>query len=145
MELFRPDIPGDVFFIDLDSLVVGPVAHMARAGKTTFLSDFYRPHNLQSSLMYLTAETRGKVWAAWHGNEERVIADYSQRRCGFNGDQNYIQDVIGADVARWQTDFPGEVCSFKVDVLKKHGGKIPPGTNVVIFHGRPRPWDTIWG
>lgn len=140
LEICRPDIPGDVFYMDLDTTVLRPIAHLARAGRTTFLRDFYRPQNLQSSLMYLTAIDRARIWDAWSAGPDYFIAEYSSRRVGLNGDQNFMQDVLGP-VARWQDDFPGEVVSYKVDVLKKHGGRIPEAARVVVWHGKPRPWD----
>lgn len=145
LELCRPDIHGDVFYMDLDTTVVGPIAHLATVGCTTFLSDFYRPNNLQSSMMYLTDIAREKIWSAWSGNEASIIAEYSRRRTGLNGDQNFIEDVIGTGWPRWQNQFPGQVVSYKVDVYKNGISTIMPGVNVIIFHGRPRPWETRLG
>lgn len=142
LELCRPDIPGDVFYMDLDTTVLGPIAHLATIGKTTFLSDFYRPENLQSSLMWLSESMRAKIWAAWSMSplrSEMIMALYGARRVGFNGDQNFIQDVIGPNVARWQNEFPGEVVSYKCNVLP--AGRIPPFARVIINHGKPRPWE----
>lgn len=140
LELMRPDIPGDVFFIDLDTVVVGSVLPFLRTGRTTMLSDFYRPANLQSSVMYLTAADRDRVWREWlRQNPADVISRFSVLRPGFNGDQNFIEEVLGAaNVARWQDRPDTPVCSYKVDMLGK-GHK--PTAGLIVFHGKPRPWD----
>lgn len=139
LELCRPDIPGDVFFVDLDTVVLGPVEPFTRRNWTTFLSDFYRPRQLQSSVMYLTAADRARVWAEWIKDPAGIIRRFAAKRAGFNGDQNFFEEVLGQGVARWQ-DTPGTtpVCSYKVDMMGR-GHK--PTTGLIVFHGRPRPWD----
>jgi len=140
MELFNPAIAGDVFAMDLDTTVLGRVGHYATAGATTFLSDFYRPEHIQSSMMYLSEKNRRAIWEQWSARPEGWIAEYSKRRVGFNGDQNFIEDVIGPGCARWQQLYPGEVISYKLDIIKPKRATVPPLANVIIFHGRPRPW-----
>jgi hypothetical protein len=137
LELCRPDIPGDVFYMDLDTVVLGPVAEFTRPRATTFLSDFYRPAQLQSSVMYLTAADRARVWAAWMADPQGHISRLAIRRPGFNGDQNFFEEVLGQGVARWQADPATPVCSYKADVLKGH----KPTAGLMVFHGRPRPWE----
>jgi len=140
LELCRPDIPGDVFFIDLDTVVLGPIVEFTRPRATTFLSDFYRPAQLQSSVMYLTAADRAYIWQRWTTDPAGHIANYATKRPGFNGDQNFMEAVLGQKVARWQ-DSPDTtpVCSYKVDMLGK--GHVPLTGGLIVFHGKPRPWD----
>lgn len=137
MELFRPDIKGDVFYMDLDTTINGDVRPFMEVGKTTLLSDFYRPEDLQSSLMYLTAKDRGAVWDTWNLDPQHWIDQYGKKKVGHNGDQNFIQYVLGRGVQRWQDIFPGRVLSFKVDIRGKAN---PPKPDITIFHGNPRPW-----
>lgn len=154
MELCRPEIHGPVFYMDLDSLVVGDIAHFAAVQETTLLSDFYRPANLQSSLMLLTEWDRRRLWDAFAADAPALIHRYSARRVGLNGDQNFIEDVLGSNVQRWQSLFPGEVVSFKVNVRDRVTGQaakwmyaprirdeVPPPIRLVVFHGNPRPWE----
>lgn len=140
LELCRPEIEGDVFFMDLDTVVLGPVEEFTRPRPTTFLSDFYRPAQLQSSVMYLTAADRAYLWKRWTNDPAAHIAYYATKRAGFNGDQNFMEAVLGQNVARWQ-DTPDRtpVCSYKVDVVGK--GHVPMTGGLIVFHGRPRPWD----
>jgi hypothetical protein len=139
LELCRPDIPGDVFFMDLDTVHISGVEAFTRPRPTTFLSDFYRPANLQSSVMYLTASDRAYVWSRWMTDPAGHIANYSVRRPGHNGDQNFMEAVLTSRVARWQDDPTTPVCSYKVDYLKGHD----PTAGLIVFHGRPRPWDLV--
>lgn len=139
MELFRPGLaPGPILYMDLDTVILNGVRLFATVDRTTLLSDFYRPQHLQSSVMYLTAEDRARVWAEWIKDPAGHIARFSVLRPGFNGDQNFIEEVLGQGVQRWQ-DVPGcPVCSYKVDVL---GRGVEPRQGLIIFHGKPRPWD----
>lgn len=139
LELCRPDIPGDVFFMDLDTVVLSGVeAFATRPRATTFLSDFYRPTLLQSSVMYLTAADRAYIWKRWTNDPAGHMAFYATQRPGLNGDQNFMNGVLGSKVARWQDDPTTPVCSYKVDMIRR-GHK--PTAGLIVFHGRPRPWD----
>lgn len=136
LELCRPDIPGDVFFMDLDTVVLGPLAPFMVPRRTTFLSDFYRPAQLQSSVMYLTASDRAYVWQRWMTDPAAHMAYFGTQRAGFNGDQNFFERVLSPRVARWQDDPATPVCSYKVHVRKGYR----PTSGLVVFHGKPRPW-----
>lgn len=138
LELCRPDIEGDVFYMDLDTTVLGPIEDLAAVGHTTLIRDFYgdiwRYKFLQSSLMYLHRISRDRLWNAWYGSEKRWM-----ETCHIHGDQLYFQRVlgIGPRVWRWQDKFPGAVVSYKRHVVD---GVAPAGARIVIFHGKPRPW-----
>ncbi len=139
LELCRPDIPGDVFFMDLDTVPISGVPEFARPRATTFLSDFYRPAQLQSSVMYLTAADRAYIWKRWTTDPAGHMAFYATQRAGFNGDQNFMHGVLGSKVARWQdTPTLTPVCSYKVDM---RGRGHQPTAGLIVFHGQPRPWD----
>src|ERR1700737_4626659 len=62
MELFRPGIVGDIFYLDLDTVIVRPIEHLATGGKLTLLSDFYHVKPIASGLMYLPQSCREAVW-----------------------------------------------------------------------------------
>lgn len=141
MELFRPDIYGDLFYLDLDTVVVGDIERLASAGQTTMLSDFYFPERPASGLMYLSAADREIVWQEWIKDPAGHMA-----RCGSLGDQKLIGDCL-PHAARWQDDYPGEVISYKVHVCTRQqasrgqgNGQLPGGAKIVCFHGQPRPW-----
>lgn len=140
LELCRPDIEGDVFYMDLDTTVLGPIDDLAEVGCTTLLQDFngdiWRHKVLQSSLMYLHRISRTKMWNYWYGSEKRWMMS-----CHMQGDQQVFQRVLGTGprIHRWQDQFPGAVVSYKRHVLS-NDGVLPAGARVVVFHGKPRPW-----
>ena len=140
MELFRPDIPGDLLYIDLDTVIVGDLAAVANVKRLTVLRDFYHKDKLDrqgwvgSGLMYLPEACRAPIWPRWLLDPQGHMA-----RHGRGGDQKLLQAEIGAEAARWQDVLPDQVVSYKIHV-KANGGKVPPGARVVCFHGKPRPW-----
>lgn len=140
MELFRPDLSGDLLYFDLDTVIVGDLSELASLGRTTLLSDFYYPERPASGLMYLAESDRAKVWAAWIADPKEAM-----RKCMRHGDQQFIGEVLH-DAQRFQDVLPGRVVSYKVHVAKGlnkrsiGNGNVPAGASVVCFHGRPRPW-----
>jgi hypothetical protein len=136
MELFSNSIPGDLLYFDLDTVIVGDVARL-EVGRTTVMRDVYKPRQMQSSLMYIAQADKRAPWREFTREPK-----FHMRRCTTRfrwGDQGFLQDFLRAD--RWQDVLPGAVISYKRDVRKT---RTPPGSDAVavVFHGRPRPWDT---
>ncbi len=132
MNLFSPAIPGDLLYLDLDTVVIGDLAPLEGVGETTLLDDFYKPGLMASGLMYIREEDKAHVWDAWMADPEG-----HQNRCRTRerwGDQGFLQDVLTANT--WQNALPGAAVSYKVHCQKQ----IPHGARVVCFHGNPRPW-----
>lgn len=137
MELFRPDLPGDFLYLDLDTMVVGDLSPLLATTRLTLLRDFYRPLGLGSGLMRVPTMCRAAVWEDWM----RKPAYWMAR---LRGDQDFLELHWLREAARWQDLLPGQVVSYKVDVLPQ-GGVVSPEARVVCFHGRPRPWATsLW-
>jgi hypothetical protein len=141
LEAFRPDLPNDFVFCDLDTAFVGNPSFCFEAPGSIMLRDFYRPNGLQSSLFRFTDADRAYVWRYWTARPYRHIAHYMTRRAGLNGDQNFLEDTLkGIPVLRWQDEFPGAVQSWKVTMNR--GRELPdPRTKIIVFHGKPRPWE----
>lgn len=139
MELFRPDVwggevPERVLYLDLDTLVVGPLDDLwaaIRAGSDTLLamlSDFYRPHMAESGVMAFTpGEHTAKIW-------ERFIAAPEQNMQHFHGDGRFISDQAPWALRLQEMVPPGQIVSFKVDA---RAGR-PADARIVCGHGRPR-------
>lgn len=127
MEAFGPSIEGDVFIIDLDTVVL---EMPATPEVTTVLPDWSLPGGIGSGFMFVTADDRAKVWEAFTADPRRNMARFSS---GYPwGDQGFLTDHF-ASAARW-----GEsMRSYKVHCR----GGLPVGTEVVCFHGKPRPWE----
>lgn len=135
MEMFRPEIRGDLFYLDLDTVITGSLAGLVDRGRTTILRDFYIGGDaLQSSVMYLTEADRRRVWSAWSKEPEVWM-----KRCHGRGDQAMLEFVLG-DCDRWQDVAPGRLVSYKAGIRKAGRSDPPPGADMVIFHGDPRPW-----
>lgn len=126
MEMFGPTLEGDVLMIDLDTVVLRLPDEPAH---TTVLRDFTEPRVMGSGFMYVTAADRARVWAAWTADPKRHMRDNT--RWPKWGDQGFLQDHIGA-AAKWGDN----VRSYKVHCR----AGLPAGTDVVCFHGKPRPW-----
>lgn len=164
MEMFRPDIEGDIFYMDLDTVLVGNIDPLVQAGETTVLTDFYKPHGMGSGVMYLAEEDRRRIWEAWIGNPEGIIKT-------FRGDQDFIGTLLGLTAKRWQNTHPDQVVSYKCHVRRSRNyakrfpgpaakyrctlrksvlrfevgtGRLPRKARVVCFHGQPRPRDVGW-
>ena len=128
MEVFRPDITGDIFYIDLDSTVVDDPAELFTVTNPTMLSGDYEPKKLGSGVMFWPEGSREYVWDEW-----RRRPDFCR-----NGDQQFIERT-GVRVDRWQKVRPGSLVSYKCGVKPK--GMVPANAKIVYFHGKPRPWD----
>ncbi|WP_353474790.1 hypothetical protein PVT71_14570 [Salipiger sp. H15] len=136
MEIFSPDVSGDLLMMDLDSAIVGDLGDMAGIGRLAIMRDVYRPAGLQSSVMFLPKAARGEVWGKWISNPGAWM-----RRFRRGGDQAFLETLWLDRAARWQDVLPGQVVSFKADRCAE---QLPQDARFVAFHGRPRPWDVGW-
>jgi hypothetical protein len=119
-------VPGDVWLIDLDTVVFEMPQQPAG---TTVLRDFYRPHQMASGFMFLQEPDRERCWVEFTRAPERHMRECT--RWPKWGDQGFLQPLLG-HVAKWGD----EIRSFKVHCAVR----VPAGTKVVCFHGKPRPW-----
>lgn len=137
MELFRPDLTGDFVYLDLDVAIIGDLSDLFAVRDTTVMRDAYRPEGLQSAAMVLMERDRNEVWTTWIGCPEHWM-----RRFRRGGDQAFLERVWRAVVPRLQDVLPArQLVSYKVDV---RGRDIPDAAAIVMFHGRPRPWEVGW-
>lgn len=156
MELFNPDGPlgnEDLFYIDLDTVIVGDLRPMMDAARgqrhIVMLSDFYHPEQPASGVMFIPARVKQRIWKAWSINPYWFMV--RRRTAGRGGDQGFIAECAG-QIIRWDDLCPGAVVSYKKHVATRGmpgytegvsigNGKPPEGTVLVAFHGNPRPWD----
>lgn len=142
MELFRPDIEGDLLYFDLDTRIVGGLSDIAARTEITLIDDFYRPgKRVSSGLMYLPAVARAETWVRWHDRYMHV----------FRGDGEFMNWLWRGRAKTWPEVLPGQVVSYKCHVMKdpkkaKHvgDGTVPENARVVCFHGKPRPFEIGW-
>lgn len=137
MELFRPDFRGDFLFMDLDTVIVGPLDDFERVTSLTILRDFYRDgkklkEGLQSSLMFLPELARQGPWDDFICNPALSMMMHR-----YGGDQKLLEGHYINRAARWQDVAPGQVVSWKVDCKNE---AVPPDARLICMHGKPRPW-----
>ena len=134
MEMFRPDLTGDFLYMDLDTVVRGPIDDFLSVGRLTLLRDFYRERGLGSGLMFLPEADRAEIWQAWIASPERWMAEHP-----VDGDQAFLERYWLARADRWQDVLPGCVASYKAS-----GKAEREAAAVVCFHGEPRPRAVLW-
>lgn len=132
---FSPDVPGDFLFMDLDTVIRGPLDDILAVKKLTVLRDFYRDgvklkEGLGSGLIYLPESARKQVWDFWMTHPQWHQRMYPR------GDQFLLERFWLNTAQRWQDVVPGQVVSWKVHCAKG----VPPEARVIAFHGQPRPW-----
>jgi hypothetical protein len=115
--------------MDLDTVIQGPISFLDKIADENFviLRDVYRgkanPKAMQSSIMYWSQDM---TWL-YEKYAAHPVFDLP------HGDQQYLEQTV---TATYFQDFTDDIVSFKADVLARNAdGK------VVIFHGKPRPWE----
>lgn len=146
MELFRPEIEGDILYFDLDTVISGNIDHFTLLDSLATLREFdYRKGGLASGVMFLPEKDRKRVWDRWISSPEEFMGK-------FRGDQDFLNMVYGKKVEFFQNLFPASIVSFKFYILKRYRGmkrrrkpekeiaqKLLDKINVICFHGYPRP------
>lgn len=128
LHLFSPLIKGDLFYIDLDSLVIKmPVMPT----ETTVLTDFGDSNVIASGLMFLKEADRAQVWDEWIKSPKSHMNAHIKWPAGDGGFLNRFYN----NCQRWQD--VSNVYSWKYHCAKG----IPQDAEVVCWHGKPRPWD----
>jgi hypothetical protein len=145
IELFRPGLfDGPVFYADLDTIVIAPIADLVEGHRFTVLRNFWvKPGHLRI----------GSGLMAWDCDLSHLYHRFAVRPATIMdvhktteswGDQGFIQAHSPVRPERWQDKFPGRVCSYKKHVLTGDG-KPPEGASIICYHGQPRPWQTpLW-
>ena len=128
MELYRPDIKGDLLYFDLDTTVY-EIPDMPKGD--IVLTDFGDQQVIGSGLMRLTQATRERVWRQWITNP---AANMARHMTWPAGDQGFLLPFL-RHASRWQNF--SKVYSYKIHCKKG----IPDDAQIVCFHGKPRPWD----
>lgn len=133
MALFReqPHDDESIIYFDLDTVITGALDDIVKYdGDFAILRDFYRPNGLQSSVMIWKPSKFNDIWDAY------VAAGCPQDIPG--GDQEWLEGYFAGSGFKpdiLQDLFPGRFASYKAQCQLM----FPRGTNVVVFHGLPRP------
>lgn len=146
VETCAPGIEGDLLFMDLDTTILGPLDDILAASALTIMranirKDRGRPFyaGYQSALMYLTEPARAAAWEHWQmqGGARCIRQQPKQSFDRFCETIPYWRQHMRF----WQDAEPRRVAHYKKDIQRQHGGRVPEGTSLVVFCGKPRPWD----
>jgi len=154
---------GDVLYLDLDTILVNDIAKFwdYEPGKFCICQDFNRcfikdyPVSNSSVIRFTPGDHTG-IHEYFEQNQNSIIKK-------FRGDQDYITWWFKEQPNRvwWPRDW---AMSYKWEILhggSKHGGTdirypddyyqpdqewiMPKDCSIVVFHGKPDPWNTHFG
>jgi hypothetical protein len=140
IELCRPDITGDIFYCDLDTIFRKNIDFILELCRKTdhpiMLQDFMKKNRLASGVMWLPKIYREKIWEKWITDPNTHIKNYKK-----GGDQAFISSIIGNNCLKWQSLLPKN----SIVSLKVHCKKETPGESAIVcYHGNPRPHHIGW-
>ena len=140
-----------MLYFDLDVVILQDITWMTQVDSSRFytLRDFrylWRPNwtGINSSIMRWDPEIYSWIWHTLQDQDlGRIMGQYP-------GDQDYLTRVLAPhQVAffddsrfqswRWQVWEGGMDLRTRQSRQPGRGAQVAPGTDVVIFHGRPKP------
>lgn len=145
MELFAPWMEGDFLFMDLDTVILGPI------------DDFLKPRPLTTfggALMWLPGEGRSEVWRLYHENRKTIMREYGGEDVFLRAvwakqhtvPRTFVDQVISERkmTRQWHIDLPGQLAfrKYRGLVHPKKSVDVTDNTRIIIFSGLPRPWHT---
>ena len=131
--------PGPCLYLDLDTSIVGdiePLLAVARDAPLCMCRSFWveDPGAVNSSVMAWSGDVSWLYRRFAEAPEEHMSLYKARDRWG---DQVWLHDNLGLEPWLWQDELPGQVLSFKRDVLR---GADCGNVRVIVSHGLPRPW-----
>jgi len=143
LELFKPGLfYGPVLYLDLDTIVTGSLdefcSNIEGFGMLQDLGDVKRkgPYALDEYSGSVSRMASGVM--AWNGDYSNIYLEYAEKPKFRGGDQRYIQHQVKEPIKVIQRGL--NVASYKWECLDG----VPENTNIVCFHGNPRPRDINW-
>lgn len=139
MELFRPDIDDDIFYVDLDTVIHKDFSDLIDLAKNSdkpiMLEDLLYKNRLASGVMYIPNKYKSIVWDKWIESPEKWMTMYK-----IGGDQAFIETVYSGLADKWQ-DITSKICSYKFGIKR---GVDPNTVSIICYHGLPRPRSVNW-
>ena len=117
-------------------MILGPIDEFFSPGHFTGLRD-KNPKCFGGGLLFIPERDKAVMWADFTRDPEGNIAKFSQP--GQRYDQSFMEQYHGGTAKIWEDILPGRL----VDIRQVRHSGVPSGTRMVIFHGRPRPWDSV--
>lgn len=152
MQMFDPAHGiGPMLYLDLDVVIIGSLDWIFELDPATFwiVRDFkslWKPlsQGCNSSVMYWDPGQWSKIWEKFcNDGIEKVTQKYK-------GDQDYLDSVLSPPTMqffprenikswRWEIWDGGMDPESHAYLLPGHGPKINPDTEIIVFHGHPKP------
>jgi hypothetical protein len=132
------EIAGNRFMcMDLDVVITGDMTDIVDRTEDFVIWGTTNPRIPYCASMFLMTA----------GVHEEVLTDFDPLRspriasnAGYRGsDQGWINYKLGKDIPVWNRSHG--VFSYKDHVLDNFRGLLPSNARIVIFHGKPDPWD----
>lgn len=122
--------------MDLDMVITRDIRPLLDRPEDFVIYDPLGNGAYNGSMWMMTAGCRSQVWETFHPSKSPRTANAA----GYHGsDQGWIRYVLGRDEAVWTRQ--DGVIGYKRDCQKSRLGKLPPHARIVVFHGRPDPWN----
>lgn len=139
MELFGPTLEDKpTLFFDLDTIIVGDmtgILSIVYKKEFVILRDVYRgrsdPKAMQSSVMYWSKKPSDVY--------EQFVNEAHDIMSRMRGDQDFLEVALKDRVEYFQGLTLG-FSSYKADVVRRG---VLPKDRVIVFHGKPRPWQQM--
>ncbi|WP_312213378.1 hypothetical protein [Pseudescherichia sp.] len=143
LELFDPElIDDDIFYIDLDTVIVGDFDHMLQNNALSALRDFFFPNLAASGIMRIPHAAKAAIW-------QKIKPLSSRDLAGYKGDGEMLRTMV--DFNFLQDAYPDEIISYKAHIATRRmvgfspvfsqgNGRVPAKAKIICFHGKPRPW-----
>lgn len=156
LECFRQ--PGPCVLTGLDTVFTAPVPQLEDAVRSLGPKQVVMTRPPRSGMVPAAYAKMTSMLMAWNGDlswlydrfikNPKVHMNNPRYRLGRNGlrfEQDYTCLQLreeGFEILASQDIQPG-IYSFKNQVMPKYGVGLPEDAAVVLFHGRPRPWDMV--
>ena len=125
--------------LDLDVVITGNLTKLWSRSEDFVIWQGQRPGTAYNASMYLlTAGTRRQVWDTFDPVTSPPIA--AAAGC-YGSDQAWISYVLGGREATWSK--ADGVYSFRNDIRRVLGQRLPANARVVFFHGSHDPWGPL--
>lgn len=141
LQMFAPEfgkIAGERFVsIDLDIVITGDLRPLWNRPEdfVIYASDSSNYH-YNGSMILMNAGCRPQVWTDFDPERSPRLANAAGN---FGSDQGWIQYCLGRHEAKFTIE--DGIFAYRRDCLRRIRGKLPAGARIVVFHGKPDPWD----
>lgn len=152
MQMFDPaQFQGRLIYFDLDVVILANLDWMTELDTDYFWAvkdfrHFFRGQweGINSSCMIWDTEKLAYIWQDFCGHNIQAITRQ------YPGDQDYLNRMIdhklrryldGTRVRSWRWEIKDGGMDFKRKIYKRPdaGSVIPPNTDIMVFHGQPKP------